>query len=146
MCRCGWTPKSELGGYEGPQVRAGSWERWGHFLPPGCLGCVGKEEACLLRPLHTPEANQTYIRLNQRFGFSENNGFLCMFLNWHHFSLNVYLLVITYRLIFQFEMKHRLSFFVISGDLRGLPYFLGIRDPNPSELKHKSFEQISLKL
>lgn len=70
-CRCGSTPGSELWDYEGPQVHAGSWERWGHFLPPGCPGYVGKEEACLLHPLHTPEANQTYIRNNQCIRFSE---------------------------------------------------------------------------
>lgn len=73
MCRCGSTPGSELSGYEGPQVHAGSWERWGHFPPPGCPGYVGKEEACLSNPPYTPEANQTYIRNNRRFRFSENN-------------------------------------------------------------------------
>lgn len=92
-CRCGSTPGSELWDYEGPQVHAGSWERWGHFLPPGCPGYVGKEVACLLHPLHTPEASQTYIRNNQCIRFSEAFYILktmfCpyMFLNWQHFSV-----------------------------------------------------------
>lgn len=44
--------------------------------------------------------------------------------------------VITYSLIFQSEVKHRFSFFVIFSDLCGLPYLLRVRDPHPSELKH----------
>lgn len=136
MCRCGSTPGSELWGYEELQVHAGSWERWGHFPPPRCPGFVEKEEACLLHPLHTPEANPTSETINALSYLKLSlfwKGFV--YLNWQHVS--VYLSVITYCLIFQFEMKHPLAFFVISGDLCGLPYLLRIWDPNPSELKHK---------
>lgn len=98
MCRCGWTPGSELWDYEGPQVHAGSWEQWGHFPPPGYLGYEGKEEACLLPPLHTLEANQTYIRNNPCiryfvFPILKTMVFLYVFLNWQHFSVYLYVSV-----------------------------------------------------
>lgn len=143
MCRCGSTPGSELWDYAGLQVHAGSWERWGHFPPPGCPGYEGKEEACLLPQLHTPQANHRnrnnqYIRFSEAFSNLKAMTCLHMFSNPQHFFVYLSVItVITYCLIFQFQMKHRLSFFVISGDLRGLPYILRIWDPDPSELKHK---------
>lgn len=133
-CRCGWTPGSELWDYEGLQVHAGSWERSGHFPPPGCQGYVGMEEACSSHPPDTPEAKQKNNSKNQCIKFPPcgNNGLSHVL---RRIGLNVP--VITYRLIFQFEMKHRLSFFVIFGDLCSLPYLLRVWDPNPSELKKK---------
>lgn len=56
MCRCGSTRGSGLWGCAGQQVRAGSWEQWGHFLQPGCPGSVGREEGCCLDPRGTPES------------------------------------------------------------------------------------------
>lgn len=143
MCRCGSTPGSELWDYAGLQVHAGSWERWGRSPPPGCPGFGGKEGACLWPPLHTPEAdhrhrNKQYISFSEAFSNLEAMTCLHVSSNQQHFSVYLSVRTVrTYRLIFQLQMKHRLSFFVVSGDLRGLPYLLRIRDPDPSELKHK---------
>lgn len=45
MYRWFWTPWIALWDCAGLQVHAGSSEQWGHFPPPGCLGC---EEGAVL--------------------------------------------------------------------------------------------------
>lgn len=46
-CKCDWTPGNALWDCGAQPAHGGSWELWGHFLPPKCQDSEETEEDCL---------------------------------------------------------------------------------------------------